>query len=421
MTIADAAQVVEAPAAGACAEPVESWELANGLRALFQADIRVPLVAVHASYAVGSRHDPPRRSGLAHLCEHLKFIGGGRATARTFPDRTVFTETRAASDLGFALARERVRMTEHRFAADRLEADCRLLIVERAQTVDGRPFGRDFEEIHQLLYPPGHPYRQSPTGTVEGLRSIGAVDAEELSRVGYRPERALITVVGSLERSTVAEAVERAFADLPGKPWREAPTSCAEPVPASDTPEILTSQVPHPRVYVALRGPGFGRRDCHAASLLLRGLAVGRASPLARRLVDELGVARQVQAHIVPMREASTLVVVVDGLPEVEPRRLAGETLAACEDLVSRPLPEPRLESARRKALTDLWSTLQRPAERAAHFAMLRAFLGQTPSLAEAELHLRTLDAGAVAEVARTLWRTERRAVLTVIPDRSQP
>ncbi len=420
MAIVDTAQI-ESPAVGARAEPIESWELANGLRALFQADDRVPLAVVHASYAVGSRHDPPWRSGLAHLCEHLKFIGGGRATARTFPDRTAFTETRAASALSSALARERVRMTEHRFAPDRLETDRRLLIVERAQTVDGRPFGRDFEEIHRLLYPPGHPYRQSPTGTMEGLRSIGLADAEELSQMGYRPERALITMVGSLQRSTAVEAVERAFADLPGTPWRELPAPGPDPVPIPDAPAVLTSQVPHPRVYVALRGPGFGQRDCHAASLLLRGLAVGRASPLAQRLVNELGIARQVQAHIVPMREASTLVVAVDGLPDVEPRRLAGETLAACEDLLPRPFLEPRLASVRRKALTDLWSTLQRPAERAAHLSMLRAFHGETASLEEAERDLRTLDAAAVAEVARTLWRAERRTVLTVVPERGRP
>jgi predicted Zn-dependent peptidase len=359
---------------------------------------------------------------LAHLCEHLKFIGGGRATARTFPDRTVFSETVAARDLRRALARERVRMTEHRFAEERLEADRRLLIVERRQMVEERPFGQDFEELHRRLYPPGHPYHLAPVGTFEGLRAICRADAEELSRNGYRPERAVLAIVGDLDHAAVVAACEEAFADLPGKRWREPAVSQLESSdPTPDAPPVVASRVPHPRVYVAWRGPGFARKDCYAASLLLRSLAIGQASPLARLLVERLRVARQVQAHIVPMREASTLAVAVDGMAGVDPGRLQDETLLALEELVTAPLAEERLANARRKALTDLWSSLQRPADRASYLATLQVFLGRPAGLAEVESQYEAVTVERVAEVARSLWREARRTVLTVVPERGRP
>ena len=45
----------------------------NGLRILMMVDRSAPVVAYATWYRVGSRHEKPGKTGLAHLFEHLMF------------------------------------------------------------------------------------------------------------------------------------------------------------------------------------------------------------------------------------------------------------------------------------------------------------------------------------------------------------
>src|SRR5207245_11422687 len=80
------------------------YKLKNGMTVILSEDHSLPLVAVNISYNVGSRFEPPKRTGFAHLFEHLMFMGtervptgaydawmeaaGGRNNAWTSEDRT---------------------------------------------------------------------------------------------------------------------------------------------------------------------------------------------------------------------------------------------------------------------------------------------------------------------------------------------
>src|SRR5258708_2373585 len=52
---------------------VRTFTLKNGLQLILAEDHRTPIVAVNLWYRVGGKDDPPQRSGLAHLFEHLMF------------------------------------------------------------------------------------------------------------------------------------------------------------------------------------------------------------------------------------------------------------------------------------------------------------------------------------------------------------
>src|SRR5438552_17216616 len=55
--------------------PSESRTLANGLVVIVSADHSVPGVADDPRYHAGSKDEDPGRTGLAHLFEHLMFMG----------------------------------------------------------------------------------------------------------------------------------------------------------------------------------------------------------------------------------------------------------------------------------------------------------------------------------------------------------
>ena len=62
--------------------------LPNGLQVYSVEDHTTPIVAVQVWYHVGSKDDPPNRSGFAHLFEHMMFKGNTHLTSDAFDNLT---------------------------------------------------------------------------------------------------------------------------------------------------------------------------------------------------------------------------------------------------------------------------------------------------------------------------------------------
>src|SRR5215510_5301069 len=105
---------------------IVSWKLANQLTVAMMPDKRVNLASVEVRYLVGAADDPPGKTGLAHLVEHLMFArraapGGPeisdrlsavalRFNAATSWDATHYNAIGLASRLDDLLAIEAARM-----------------------------------------------------------------------------------------------------------------------------------------------------------------------------------------------------------------------------------------------------------------------------------------------------------------------
>src|ERR1700742_53440 len=53
----------------------DRFQLANGLRVLVHEDASTPMVVVNVLYDIGAPDEDPKRTGFAHLFEHLMFGG----------------------------------------------------------------------------------------------------------------------------------------------------------------------------------------------------------------------------------------------------------------------------------------------------------------------------------------------------------
>ena len=96
--------------AGAQKLQYEKYSLPNGMTVILHEDHSLPVAAVDVWYKVGSKDEPARRSGFAHLFEHLMFMGTKRVPNGRFdsimeaaggsnnapPPRTARSTTRAA-------------------------------------------------------------------------------------------------------------------------------------------------------------------------------------------------------------------------------------------------------------------------------------------------------------------------------------
>ena len=106
--------------------PHATFKLPNGLTVIVHEDHKAPVVAVSTWYNVGSKDEPARKTGFAHLFEHLMFngtenlpgdyftyleqIGATSYNGTTYFDRTNYFETVPTGALERALFMESDRM-----------------------------------------------------------------------------------------------------------------------------------------------------------------------------------------------------------------------------------------------------------------------------------------------------------------------
>ncbi|MFY9825917.1 MAG: pitrilysin family protein [Thermoanaerobaculia bacterium] len=414
--------------------PVEQWRLANGLRVVVQTDSAAPLVALVMCYGAGSRRDPVSRSGLAHLCEHLAFQGpelaggfparienaGGSTQAYTMTDRLCFSAMFPRRELATVLAVEAERMARPLQPQDReaLEIQRRVLLEELRERSQHRIRAAAFEQIHRLLFPPEHPYHRPPVGEPEGIRAVTAEDVESFAAAHFSPDNAVLVLVGDLSVPATAELVHRLFAGLPAGRERAPEAAPEASLPPGVRQRSVPAAVTQAQAHVAWTVPGFGQDGWYLASLLMRGLAVGRSSPLARELVEQAGLAQEVHGYLVTMRDASTLVFAATAARGVDGHRLEQGLLAAADLLLSRGLSASGMARARRKALSDHYFAAQSFDWRADLCASLACYLATPERLEEEPRRYLGPDQDAIAGFAGRLRQAPSRAVLSFAPAR---
>src|SRR6185503_4900542 len=161
--------------------PYETFTLRNGLRVVVHEDRKAPVVAVSVWYNVGSKDEPPGRTGFAHLFEHLMFNGSENApgdyfaplreigatdfNGTTWFDRTNYFQTVPRNALERALYLESDRMGHLLGAITQENLTNQIGVVQNEKRQgDNEPYG--MVEYAQLegLYPVGHPYHHSTIG-----------------------------------------------------------------------------------------------------------------------------------------------------------------------------------------------------------------------------------------------------------------
>lgn len=286
--------------------------LNNGLDVIVHVDHSCPIVAVNLWYHVGSKNEQPGRTGFAHLFEHLMFEGsehhdqgyfsplkeaGGALNGSTNADRTNYWEVVPTGALERALWMESDRMgfllpalTQEKFETQR-----QVVLNERRQSYENRPYGMVPMALMPALFPAGHPYHWLTIGEPADLLAASFDDVRAFFRTYYHPGNASLVLAGDIETIEGFELAQRYFGEIPTGPPRPDVTVSDTTVSASSR-LLLRDRVELPRLYLSWRSPQlFGRGDA-ALDLLATILSSGKSSRLYRRLVHDSRMATDVSA-----------------------------------------------------------------------------------------------------------------------------
>jgi zinc protease len=285
--------------------------LENGLDVLLHEDHDCPIVAINVWYHVGSKNEAPGHTGFAHLFEHLMFEGsahhdhgyfqplqgaGAALNGSTNADRTNYWEVvpTGALELGLWMESDRMgyllpALTEAKFSNQRA-----VVLNERRQNYENRPYGLSAMAILAALFPPHHPYHWTTIGEVADLNAVRLDEVHAFFSRYYRPSNASIALAGDIDPVKALALVRSYFEEIPAGD-KIAPVR-AEASLDGETRIRLEDRVELPRLYMAWLSPAMfadGDADLDLATDLL---ANGKTSRLYRRLVFEERIATDVSA-----------------------------------------------------------------------------------------------------------------------------
>lgn len=414
--------------------PFRERELENGLQVIAHRDPTTPVVAVHVMYHVGSKDERPGRTGFAHLFEHLLFQGsehvpkgehfrliqnaGGTLNGSTWFDRTNYFETVPSNQLELALWLESDRMGFFEEAITRAKLDNQRGVVmnERRQSYENRPYGLAFETVLETAYPEGHPYRHPTIGYMEDLEAASLDDVREFFRTFYGPNNATLVVAGDVEPGRAFDAVERWFGGIPrrGSPPEVEVPEIAAP---GERRRTIGDEVQVPRVYLMYHAPSYRDPAFETSDILAGLLADGKSSRLHRELVYERQVAGEVSAFTWPTERAGMLWVVATARPGVGADRLEAAVRETVGELRSEGPSDDEVSGARnraRRSLVRRLNSVGRRADAFAHAAVLRDDPGYVN---RAFGRYEAVGTDDLARLGERVLGDERLTVVRVVPE----
>ncbi len=416
--------------------PFERRTLDNGLDILVHQDRNCPIVAVNLWYHVGSKNEVPGRTGFAHLFEHLMFEGsqhydhgyfqplqnaGAALNGSTNADRTNYWEVVPRNALELALWMESDRMgyllpalTEAKFNNQR-----DVVLNERRQNYENRPYGLAGMALVSELYPPDHPYHWLTIGAAEDLQAASLDDVRAFFQRYYHPRNASLALAGDIDVDEAFRLGEAYFGSVPAGPEVGPVLPAAPAARVRETRLVLEDRIELPRLYMAWHSPALFAGDDAELDLVADVLAGGKTSRLYRALVYEQRVATEVAASQNSREISGYFQVVATAAP--------GHTLSEVEAAITSEMERVRadgptpaeIERGVAQAEAHFISRLQTVGGFGGKSDQLNAynvFLGD-PSFFDRDLaRYRAADAAGLTAAAGAWLRREMRVTLSVVP-----
>jgi zinc protease len=416
--------------------PYTQHRLENGLDVLIHEDHGCPIVAVNLWYHVGSKNEKPGRTGFAHLFEHLMFEGsanydrgyfqplqeaGASLNGSTNADRTNYWEVVPRNALELALWMESDRMgfllpalTDHKFNNQR-----DVVLNERRQNYENRPYGLASMAIVSSLYPADHPYHWLTIGAAEDLRAAHLDDVRAFFQMYYRPRNASISLAGDIDTDETLALVTDFFGPLDAGD-EPPPVEFTTPEPlAGEKRLLLEDRVELPRLYMAWHSPAMFTKDDGELDLVAEVLTAGKTSRLYKTLVYEDRIATEIAASQNSREIGGFFQIVATAAP--------GRTLEELEHAIARELAAfisggptaVEMERCHAQAEAHFLYRLQTVGGFGGKSDQLNAyniFLGN-PGYFEQDLErYRAITPAGMQRAAYEWLRPESRVVLSVVP-----
>ena len=383
----------------------EQHVLANGLTVAVDPLAGAESVALGLYAGVGSRSEPERLGGLAHLVEHMVFKGaggrdtralaeviedvGGSLNAWTARDQTVFHGRALARDLPLVaeLIADLVRAPH--FDEAHLEREKQVILSELGEATDA-PDDLVHDHLFEAAFE-GQAIGRSVLGSETTVRSATRQDCCDWLEQQFVPSRLVLAASGKVEADEVVALAERLFGDMAP---REAPPIAMARFTGGARNDGRSFEQAH--WCLAFEGLPAGDPCQPALGLFVQALGGGTSSRLFQELREERGLAYSVYAWNQAFADTGLV-----GVGCAAERPQAAESVGLARDVLAETaagLTGAELNRARAQVEAGLLMALETAQGRADQLARSIEVFGRVLSLEELLAQIR----GVTVDEARS-------------------
>ena len=373
--------------------PHTTFKLKNGLTVIVHEDHKAPVAAVTVWYNVGSKDEPPSKTGFAHLFEHLMFngsenlpgdyftylqqVGATDYNGTTAQDRTNYFETVPAGAVERAMFMESDRMGHLLGAVTQGVLDNQRGVVQNEKRQgDSRPGGLVQYALFENLFPGSHPYHHTVIGSMADLDAASLGDVKQWFRDKYGPNNAVLAVAGDVNPAEVRRMAEKYFGPIPAGPVNH-PAMAS--VPTLAKPKSIDMKDHVATVQLQRYGAVPGLLDRQLAALDIGGSVLGglASSRLDKIMVRDEQLAVAVVAQMIPLQRAGIFNVTAYVKPGLDPAKVSQRLDQVLADYIAK---GPTADEVQRAVMSEV-------SNRIRGLEQVGGFGGKAQTLAEGQTY----------------------------------
>jgi zinc protease len=208
---------------------VERFQLDNGLKVILRPAAKSDSVACVVLFDIGEQHDPPGKSGLCHLVEHLYVTAAagstpaasaeswmaryqGMVNAQTGRAYTVIATVFPRDRLEQELAEAAARMGDLRMEPADLDRELPRMETELSNMYGGIPALTAMNLAASAVSPLPPGARKG--GVMEQVRTITIDEARQWHARQYKPGRATLALAGGFDAGVARDRITAVFGNL---------------------------------------------------------------------------------------------------------------------------------------------------------------------------------------------------------------
>lgn len=350
---------------------IEEYVLkSNKLRVLFLNRPNTGVVTTNITYLVGSRDENRGETGLAHMLEHMLFkptrfdirkgITAGAAVqfeqntgcvlnANTWKDRTTYFFSYPSEFFKKAIKIEAERMegvilTEKEFKPEQGN------VLSEFDMYNGDPnFALDVQVCNTAFH--SHPYGHETIGFREDIENYNAEKLERFYRNYYRPDNAIMMVVGDIDRKIALNEIRQTFGEIKNPQTQIPRFSIQEPKQESLRRAFVERPSTTNLLSIGFKHKPFPTNNWFITSIMLNVLTSGPESILHKLLIDT-GKVSDISASLEPTSEINMASISITLAPKQTHEEIEHLVLSAIEKLNAKTI-DSLVKKAKAKILTN--------------------------------------------------------------------
>jgi len=404
--------------------------LNNGLKLLILEDHSSPTFAYQTWYKVGSRNEAIKKTGLAHLFEHMMFkettqlkegefdrllegAGAEGENAFTSRDFTAYIQEMPSARIDLITQLEASRMRQVIVNEKSFKTETEVVQNERRFRNENNPDGLMNQELFELAFQK-HSYHWPIIGYQKDLELMSAHDALEFYHTYYSPNHATVIVVGDVNPNEVKRLVEKHYGAYPSQP-EPLLKQALEPTQDQMRQKVLKLNIQVEKLVMGYKTPEFSHPDVPVLDVI-QGLLTGGKSNRLRKALVETGISSGVESEDMDNIDPALFIIATNlqkGKKAIQARQVIERELSKLsQELVS----DQELERTKNSINFQFYDGLGSNFTKAYFLGFYETISGDFRSGLERRDAIQKVSSEDILRVAKKYFKNSQLTVITGVP-----